>query len=129
MITISPLRDKEALDALCEKEQVSCTNAYCLFDGKDIGAYCLYNLRDEYCELVKLGGEYDTSLADGLMRAALAFVMDLGIDKARVAETVDKALTDRLGITKAGSFEIDSIREVIYHCASCHGGNCANCIL
>ena len=72
MITILPLRDREVMDALNAKEQLSCSNAYCMMDGKDVVAYVLYDMRGDHGALVKLGGDYIPSIADGLCRAALA---------------------------------------------------------
>ncbi len=126
MITILPLRDREAMDRLNEKEQLSCSNAYCLMDGKEILAYCLYDMHADRGVIQTLGGEYDPSIADGLIRAALASLNDIGINTAFVSERIDHAITDRFGITKNGASEIRSITAVLHHCEGCTG-DCASC--
>ena len=126
MITILPLRDLEAMNRLNEKEQMSCSNAYCLMDGKEILAYVLYDMHADHGVIQTLCGEYDPSIADGLIRAALASLSDIGINKAFVSERIDRAITDRFHITKNGASEIRSITAVLHHCEGCMG-DCTAC--
>lgn len=126
MITILPLRDREALNKLNADENLSCSHAYCMMDGSEICAYVLYDMHEEHGELVKLGGMYIPSIADGLCRAALASLSDIGINKAFVSEQVMQALGTQFALTKDGSNEIRSILAVLHHCEGC-SGDCTTC--
>lgn len=126
MIMILPLRDREALNKLNEREQLACSNAYCLMDGKEIAAYVLYDMHEDHGVLVALGGEYDASIADGLCRAALASLSDIGINRAYVSGQVAQALGTQFALTKNGSNEIPSVLAVLHHCEGCNG-DCTTC--
>lgn len=119
MITILPLRDRETLACLNEKEQVDCSHAYCLYDGGEITAYLLYDMHEDGAVLQKLGGIFDDNIADGLCRAAFSSLYDAQVDTARFCPAIDRALTDRLGFTANGSDTVASIHDILYHCKSC----------
>lgn len=118
MIAILPLHDRAVLEKLNETERMTCSHAYCLYDGGKIRAYLLYDMHEEEALLAKLGGEWDDDIADGLCRAVFSSLLDLNVGRARFSSAIDRNLTDRLGFT-SGSDTVSSLRSILYHCKSC----------
>lgn len=121
MIQILPLKDKKILDSLNQKEGTNATLAYCLYEGNTGDApqgYILYNINAERIEVVKINSN-DDMYVDGLIKSAFASAYDIGINKAIFANSCEKAVVRKLGIIKPNENNVDSIKEIIYHCAGC----------
>jgi len=127
MIQILPVKDKEIIDNLNQKEGTNATLAYCLYEGNKTQGYILYNINSERIEVVKINSSDDMYI-DGLIKSAFASVYDIGINKAIFAESCDLDIVRKLGIIKPNENNVDSIKEVIYHCAGCQKhDSCSGC--
>lgn len=108
------------LASLNEQSGENAKLAFCLYEGDELTGYLLYSLTaDEGKILVVFAA--DDSLADGLIRATLASLSDLGIDKVAFKEPT---LAVRLKLIAPGESSLRSIRSKLF---SCGGGKCEQC--
>ena len=124
MITILPLKDKAVLDEFNQKHKQNAGLAFCLYDGKSLDGYILYNISEKIGEILFIQSN-DESYVDGLVRAVLASMYDFGINQATFANTLDINLLKKLDLLNNDELIISSIKELIFNCANCKSkGNC-----
>ena len=122
MIAFLPIREKQLVQSLAQKEGVSASFGYAVFENDAPAAYILYEICGEEGVLVCIGGEYDRLIAEGLIRAVFSSLYDANISRARFFFFFPGELTRSLGICKDDSRVVESIADVLFHCGceKCH---------
>lgn len=122
MIAFLPIREQQLVQALAQKEGVSASFGYAVFENNAPAAYVLYEICGEEGVLVCIGGEYDRLIAEGLIRAVFSSLYDANILRARFLDGIPDTLTHSLGFTKDDSRVVESIADVLFHCGceKCH---------
>ena len=121
MIACLPIRDRAMVQTLAQKEGVSASFGYAVFEKETPVAYVLYNVNEQEGVLVCIGGTYDDLTAEGLIRAVFSSLYDANISRARFLDGVPDRLTRALGFTKDDTRTTESIPDVLFHCG------CAKC--
>ena len=116
MIAFLPIRDRAMVQTLAQKEGVSASFGYAVFEKETPVAYVLYNVNEQEGVLVCIGGTYDDLTAEGLIRAVFSSLYDANISRARFLDGVPDRLTRALGFTKDDTRTTESIPDVLFHC-------------
>ena len=100
MISISPVADRERLEALYLKSGVkfnefSCAVAAC--DRDEVLGYCLFELYEKGITVTYLEPQEDIMLADGILRSALHVAAQRSAMDAHYSENLDEAIFENLG--------------------------------
>lgn len=119
MITISPEKDKAAIESLFTQNGIE-VNAYssaviAKFDGEVLG-FCLYDLEDRKIMIHKISPENDIMLADGILRSALHVAAERSIMDARYSEKAPEELFERLGFIKNRAEKVLDIDKLFGGC-------------
>lgn len=112
MVTIKPIKERELLEQLNEQENTNAYLGYALYDQNEITGYLLYNLHETCGEFVAIKAN---SLAekDGLIRAVMASLLELGIDQVVLKAGFPVALLRELNIIEDYEYSIASIQDVL----------------
>lgn len=126
MIKMIPVNDAATLADMNRQcgVEVAAKSGYCLYEDDKINGFILYNVTHDYGEIIAVNAANDTYV-DGLVRAVLGSLYDIGIDKAGFGEKVDKILLEKIDILVDGKSEITSISRLINGCSGCRG--CGDC--
>lgn len=125
MIQLLPLREKETLERLNQKEKSNAGLAFCLYDGAEMTGYILYDIH-ENCGVLQLVCAESEAEMDGLIRAVLASLLDCGISQAEFSGEFDRTFLRKWKLLKPDEEKISSILTVLRHCEGCNG-DCSNC--
>ncbi len=120
MVQMLPLRDREFLAELNQKEGTDAGLAYCLHDGGEITGYVLYDIAPEEGRIRAVNAPDEPSF-DGLVRSVFSSLFDASVNRAVFDEGVDSARLERLGFTAPGQRVTPSIEDVLYLCKHCKG--------
>ncbi|WMJ22241.1 hypothetical protein RBG61_09595 [Paludicola sp. MB14-C6] len=122
MITMLPVKDRELLQSLNEKENTNANLGYALYDENEITGYVLYNLFSEYGEFVAINAN-SLSEKDGLIRAALGSLYEVGINKAIFKYSFPIEIVRKLNMLQQEEYTIPSIYDILFQCCSCKKAN------
>ena len=119
MITISPEKDKAAIESLFTQNGIE-INPYssaviAKFDSEVLG-FCLYDLEDRKIMIHKISPENDIMLADGILRSALHVAAERSIMDARYSEKAPEELFERLGFIKNRAEKVLDIDKLFGGC-------------
>lgn len=123
MIEILPLKDKELLENLNQKEKTNAAFAFCVYNSKKFEGYILYNISDN-CGHILLVNAENSAIFDGLVRAVLASLYDFSINQATFSDNIDINLLRELKIINKDETMVTSIKKMLYKCDCCDGGCC-----
>lgn len=95
--------------------------AYAATDGQGSAGYCVFTLAGGELALwaVQVRADYGAELADGLVRAVLAYALHEGVCTARFAPCFDGALRDKLrpfGHVEDTVADIDNFLTICKNC-------------
>lgn len=121
MIEILPLKDKEVLEKLNQKENTNANFAFCVYNSQKIDGYILYNVSDS-CGHIILVNSQDSAIFDGLVRAVLASLYDFSINQATFSDSIDINLLRELKIINQDETMVKSIKKILYKCDGCNCG-------
>lgn len=118
MISVLPVKDREKAKELCEEAGVQTSLAYIEYEFGEQQGYILFGMTPEKGEIRAVSARNDISY-DLMIRAVLSNLYDIGIEKAFVCEKADRLTAKRLGFIKDDLGNIDSIKDILYHCKNC----------
>lgn len=119
MISMLPLRNEEKLKELNELNGTNSRLAYCLYDAGKITAYCLYGLVDKTMANIDVVKTDDVNLFDGIVRAVMGSLYDIGVEKIIYSEKVEDKFLKYLGFTDGTSKITNNIEDVLFKCKHC----------
>lgn len=95
--------------------------AYAATDGQGGAGYCVFTLEGGTLTLlaVQLRPDYGAELADGLVRAVLAYALHQGICSARFAPGFDSGLRDKLRAFGHIDETVSDIDKFLTSCKNC----------
>lgn len=118
MLTMIPIRDFDVLKALNEEQGVSCGLGYQLLEGGRQTGFLLYNLTPAEGEILALSAP-DKLAAEGLLRAVMGSLTDIGISRVRFGEKLDFALLEELGLIKNEEPLCPDTEKFLFSCSGC----------
>ncbi|MEG2597819.1 MAG: hypothetical protein RR977_05250 [Oscillospiraceae bacterium] len=113
MLHLRPLKDGDHF------EKLSGGLFYVALEGDKLLGFCKYR-KDGDCVLIEQmedGGDID--LFDGLLRAVFAYVLEVGINRARMSEQLDFEKLKKLLVPLDENHCINSLRDFLFHCKKC----------
>lgn len=119
MLQMMPVRDPARLEELNKQAGVSARSGYLLTQDDQTLGYILYTVGEEETCFLALSAP-DDDFADGLYRSVFGVMMDIGMDKLRFCEGLDRAQLVRLGFLTGESEQETTVREIFARgCRGC----------
>lgn len=118
MIQLLPVTEPSFLEFLNKTYHTDGKYAYVCVEKKEIKSSCVYDVKGDLGIILNVSS-VEEDIFDGLVRAAFASMIDMGIHKAKFAPEVDGELTKKLGFVQDDPFLVTSLEEIIDNCKSC----------
>lgn len=118
MLMLRLMRDGDHIPEI-EKQQAPGDLFYLALNGEELLGYCRFRRGKETVYLTQVVDHGDPSLGDGLIRAALAYAMDGGVDRAVFGDFVDMGRYARFGYRLDEENCIKSISDFLNNCQGC----------
>lgn len=118
MIQLLPVTEPSFLEFLNKTYHTNGRYAYVCVEKKEIKSSCVYDVKGD-CGIILNVSSMEEDIFDGLVRAAFASMIDMGVHKAKFAPEVDQDFTKNLGFVQDDPFLVESLDEIIDNCKSC----------
>ena len=118
MLTLRLMRDSDHIEEI-EKKMLQGDLFYIALNGDELLGYCRFRRGKETVYITEVADKGDPGIGDGLIRSALAYAMDGGVDKAIFGDFIDMRRYERFGYRLSEGNCLNSIDAFLNNCLSC----------
>jgi len=112
------MRDSDHIEEI-EKKMLQGDLFYIALNGDELLGYCRFRRGTETIYITEVVDKGDPGIGDGLIRSALAYAMDGGVDKAVFGDFIDMRRYERFGYRLDKGNCLNSIDAFLNNCLSC----------